>query len=89
MPGVAGTPKCIKCGKTIGFPGVCFISGLLRTLAAAAAALRSHANAGSWKLMEKLGMVRREDLDFSDPAYPAEDNPTIQYSLSREQWEST
>ena len=52
-------------------------------------ALTSHANIGSWKLMEKLGMVRREDLDFSDPAYPAEDNPTIQYSLSREQWEST
>ena len=52
-------------------------------------ALTSNANIGSWKLMEKLGMVRREDLDFSDPAYPAEDNPTIQYSLSREQWEST
>lgn len=52
-------------------------------------ALTSPANIGSWKLMEKLGMVRREDLDFSDPAYPAEDNPTIQYSLSREQWEST
>jgi len=52
-------------------------------------ALTSDANIGSWKLMEKLGMVRREDLDFSDPAYPAEDNPTIQYSLSREQWEST
>ncbi|MBO6767192.1 MAG: GNAT family N-acetyltransferase [Erythrobacter sp.] len=52
-------------------------------------ALTSEANAGSWKLMEKLGMVRREDLDFSDPAYPAEDNPTIQYSLTREQWENT
>ena len=52
-------------------------------------ALTSETNVGSWKLMEKLGMVRREDLDFSDPAYPAEDNPTIQYSLSREQWEST
>ena len=51
-------------------------------------ALTSHANIGSWKLMEKLGMVRREDLDFSDPAYPAEDNPTIQYSLTQEQWES-
>ena len=52
-------------------------------------ALTSLANIGSWKLMEKLGMVRREDLDFSDPAYPAADNPTIQYSLTKEQWEST
>ena len=51
-------------------------------------ALTSEANAGSWKLMEKLGMVRREDLDFADPAYPAQDNPTIQYSLTKEQWES-
>ena len=52
-------------------------------------ALTSLANVGSWKLMEKLGMVRRTDLDFSDPAYPPEDNPTIQYSLTKEQWEST
>ena len=51
-------------------------------------ALTSLANAGSWKPMEKLGMVRREDLDFSDPAFPPEDNPTIQYSLTKEQWES-
>ncbi|WP_370190325.1 GNAT family N-acetyltransferase [Qipengyuania sp.] len=51
-------------------------------------ALTSEANTGSWKLMEKLGMVRREDLDFSDPAFPPEDNPTIQYSLTKDQWES-
>ena len=50
-------------------------------------ALTSRANAPSWKLMEKLGMVRREDLDFSDPAFPANDNPTIQYALTRERWE--
>ena len=52
-------------------------------------ALTSETNVGSWKLMEKLGMVRRKDLDFFDPAYPEEDNPTIQYSLTNEQWEST
>ena len=52
-------------------------------------ALTSEANAGSWKLMQKLGMVRREDLDFADPGFPAEDNPTIQYSLTQEQWESS
>jgi RimJ/RimL family protein N-acetyltransferase len=52
-------------------------------------ALTSEANVGSWKLMQKLGMVRSEDLDFTDPAFPAEDNPTIQYSLTQEQWESS
>ncbi len=51
-------------------------------------ALTSEANAGSWKLMEKLGMQRRTDLDFADPSFPAEDSPTIQYSLTQEQWES-
>lgn len=51
-------------------------------------ALTSEANVPSWKLMEKLGMVRREDLDFEDPDYPQEDNPVIQYSLTQEQWES-
>ncbi|MDJ0642639.1 MAG: GNAT family N-acetyltransferase [Erythrobacter sp.] len=51
-------------------------------------ALTSEANIGSWKLMEKLGMVRRPDLDFSDPGLPAEDNPTIQYSLTKQQWEN-
>jgi RimJ/RimL family protein N-acetyltransferase len=50
-------------------------------------ALTSEANIGSWRLMEKLGMVRREDLDFEDPAFPAEDNPVIQYSLTLDQWE--
>nr|WP_247718002.1 GNAT family N-acetyltransferase [Qipengyuania proteolytica] len=52
-------------------------------------ALTSEANEGSWRLMEKLGMVRRAYLDFTDPDYPPEDNPTIQYSLTREQWESS
>lgn len=51
-------------------------------------ALTSVANTGSWRLMEKLGMQRRADLDFVDPAFPAEDNPTIQYALTRAQWQS-
>ena len=50
-------------------------------------ALTSGANVASWKLMEKLGMVRREDLDFEDPDYSPEDNPVIQYSLTKDQWE--
>ncbi len=49
-------------------------------------ALTSEANVASWKLMEKLGMERRRDLDFDDPAYPPEDRTTILYSLSAERW---
>jgi RimJ/RimL family protein N-acetyltransferase len=46
----------------------------------------SERNTASWKLMERLGMARREDLDYPDPEYPPEDNPTMIYSLDREQW---
>lgn len=49
-------------------------------------ALTSSSNEPSWRLMEKLGMKRRTDLDFDDPAYPRQDNPTIVYSLTAEQW---
>lgn len=52
-------------------------------------ALTSKANVASWTLMEKLGMRRREDLDFSDPAYPPDDNPTILYSLDAAEWSRT
>ncbi len=51
-------------------------------------ALTSEANVPSWKLMQKLGMVRREDLDFDDPDYPPEDRTTILYSLTKEEWEN-
>lgn len=51
-------------------------------------ALTSQANSGSWSLMEKLGMERRKDLDFSDPTFPPEDNPTIQYAITKAQWEA-
>ncbi|MFZ1742148.1 MAG: GNAT family N-acetyltransferase [Pontixanthobacter sp.] len=50
-------------------------------------ALTSQLNVASWKLMEKLGMQRRRDLDFDDPAYPPEDRTTILYSLTRKQWQ--
>jgi RimJ/RimL family protein N-acetyltransferase len=49
-------------------------------------ALTSLANEPSWRLMEKLGMRRREDLDFADPRFAPEDNPTILYDLTREEW---
>ena len=47
----------------------------------------SPSNVASWRLMEKLGLRRREELDYEDPAYPPEDNPTIVYSLAREDWQ--
>ena len=52
-------------------------------------ALTSELNVASWTLMEKLGMRRRADLDFDDPAYPLEDRTTILYSLARESWVTT
>ena len=52
-------------------------------------ALTSDSNEPSWRLMEKLGMQRRFDLDFDDPRFPPEDNPTILYSLDREAWKAS
>ena len=43
-------------------------------------------NRASWHLMEKLGLERRADLDYSDPKYPPEDNPTIVYAIGRRDW---
>lgn len=43
-------------------------------------------NRASWGLMERLGMVRRADLDFIDPAYGPDLNPTIVYMTERNQW---
>jgi RimJ/RimL family protein N-acetyltransferase len=50
-------------------------------------AITTPANRGSWLLMEKLGMVRRPDLDFTDPAMPPEHNLEIQYAITRAEWE--
>ena len=49
-------------------------------------ALTCEANVGSWRLMEKLGMERRRDLDFPDPALPEGENPIIQYALTAARW---
>ena len=48
-------------------------------------ALTCAPNVGSWRLMEKLGMERRADLDFRDPADP---EPIIQYAITRPQWKA-
>ncbi len=49
-------------------------------------ALTSQSNVPSWRLMEKLGMERRPELDFADPEYPPQDNPTIVYRLTADRW---
>ncbi|MDP5103947.1 MAG: GNAT family N-acetyltransferase [Erythrobacter sp.] len=51
-------------------------------------ALTCEPNVGSWRLMEKLGMQRRRDLDFDDPALPPGQTPLIQYAITRHQWEA-
>lgn len=46
----------------------------------------SERNRGSWAVMHKLGMTRRPELDYSDPAYPPEDNPAMVWSLTQEDY---
>jgi RimJ/RimL family protein N-acetyltransferase len=46
----------------------------------------SDSNGPSWRLMERLGMRRFAELDYPDPDYPAEDNPTIVYRLDIADW---
>ena len=49
-------------------------------------ALTVPGNRASWGLMEKLGMTRRADLDYEDPRFGAELNPTIVYSIAAADW---
>ena len=46
----------------------------------------SQRNTASWGLMERLGMSRRADLDYPDPDYPPDDNPTMVYQLDASAW---
>lgn len=48
----------------------------------------SDSNAASTRLMERLGFARTPTLDYIDPDYPAADNPTTVYRLSRDEWEA-
>lgn len=43
-------------------------------------------NSGSWGLMERLGMQRREDLDYDDMRYGPPWRRSIVYSITRDQW---
>ena len=49
-------------------------------------ALTVDGNRGSWGLMERLGMTRRADLDYYDPKYGPDLNPTIVYSIDAVDW---
>lgn len=41
----------------------------------------SDSNAGSTRVMRRLGFTRRADLDYVDPDYPPADNPTTVWSM--------
>lgn len=43
-------------------------------------------NKPSWGLMQRLGMTRREDLDFNDERFGPELNPSIVYWLEAQDW---
>ena len=49
-------------------------------------ALTVEGNAPSWGLMLRLGMRRRAELDYVDPRFGEELNPSIVYSISRAEW---
>lgn len=44
-------------------------------------------NRPSWGLMIRLGMRRREELDYADDRYDPPWRDTVVYSISREEWE--
>lgn len=49
-------------------------------------ALTVDTNVESQGLMKRLGMARRPDLDFDDPRFGPELNPTIVYRIEAAQW---
>lgn len=51
-------------------------------------ALTAQGNAPSWGLMLRLGMRRREELDFANDDFDAESGVIIVHSISRSEWES-
>jgi len=49
-------------------------------------ALTVERNTASWGLMLRLGMARREDLDFGSADFDAENPRIIAYAIGREDW---
>jgi len=45
-------------------------------------------NTSSWGLMERLGMQRREDLDFPEEGWDVDDPTIIVYSITPNQWKA-
>jgi RimJ/RimL family protein N-acetyltransferase len=48
----------------------------------------SERNRGSWRIMQRLGMTRLAHLDYHDPEFPPEDNPTMVWGIEREAWQA-
>lgn len=51
-------------------------------------ALTVEGNTGSWGLMRRLGMVRREDLDFANAEFDPENPVIIAYAITRAGWQA-
>ncbi len=51
-------------------------------------ALTVQRNEGSWGLMKRLGMRRREDLDFENDEFDTENPIIIVYSIDKAEWEA-
>ncbi len=51
-------------------------------------ALTLQGNTGSWGLMLRLGMKRREDLDFDSADFDPENPRIIAYSITRPDWQA-
>ena len=52
-------------------------------------ALTVQNNTGSWGLMKRLGMVRREDMDFEAPGFDPTDTRAIVYAITPDQWKAS
>lgn len=61
-------------------------AGFERFGATQVVALTVTGNEASWGLMKRLGMRRREELDYPDSRFEPPLRDTIVYSLSREDW---
>ncbi|SNS69104.1 GNAT family N-acetyltransferase [Sphingopyxis indica] len=46
----------------------------------------SDSNVGSTRMMVRLGFDRLPALDYTDPDYPPEDNPTTVWRMTRDVW---
>lgn len=51
-------------------------------------ALTVQNNRPSWGLMERLGMARREDLDFDSPDFDPENPRILGWAIAREAWQA-